>query len=53
MLSVVDFKQLVQNAPLFAADLVVLNEKHQVLVGRRVNPPAQGFWFVPVGRVHK
>lgn len=53
MLSKTDFKQLIKNAPLFAVDLVVLNEKNQILVGQRQNAPAQGFWFVPGGRVYK
>lgn len=48
-----DFKQVVQNAPLFAIDLVVLNAKNEVLLGERLNAPAQGFWFVPGGRVFK
>lgn len=53
MLSTDDFKAVVSNAPLFAIDLVVFNAKQQVLVGLRRNPPAQGFWFVPGGRVFK
>lgn len=53
MLSKTDFKQLIKNAPLFAMDLVVLNNNDQILVGQRQNAPAQGFWFVPGGRVYK
>lgn len=53
MLSVDDFILLVKNAPLFSIDLVVLNEKHEMLVGLRKNEPASGFWFVPGGRVYK
>lgn len=52
-LNQLDFRQVVQNAPLFAIDLVVLNEKNQILVGLRKHAPAQGFWFVPGGRVFK
>lgn len=53
MLSFDDFKAVVSNAPLFAIDLVVVNSKQQLLVGLRKNAPAQGFWFVPGGRVYK
>lgn len=48
-----DFRQVVQNAPLFAIDLVILNEQNEILLGLRKNPPAQGYWFVPGGRVFK
>lgn len=53
MLSPEDFKLVVQSAPLFSMDLVVLNEKNQILVGKRKNSPAKGYWFVPGGRVFK
>ncbi|RVT46924.1 NUDIX domain-containing protein [Rheinheimera sediminis] len=53
MLSVEDFKQVVKTAPLFSIDLVVLNEKHEMLVGLRKNEPASDFWFVPGGRTYK
>lgn len=53
MLEQKDFIQLVKNAPLFAIDLVVLNEKNQILLGKRLNAPAKGDWFVPGGRVFK
>lgn len=47
------FGQVVASAPLISIDLVVRNGQGQVLLGRRVNRPAQGFWFVPGGRVRK
>lgn len=53
MLNEQDFKHLIKNAPLFAIDLVVLNEQSQILLGQRKNAPAKGFWFVPGGRVFK
>ena len=53
MLSQSDFKTAVRLLPLVAIDLLVTNEQGQVLVGRRLNPPAQGFWFVPGGRIRK
>lgn len=53
MLSLDNFIHVVENAPLFSIDLVVLNEYQEILVGLRKNPPAQGFWFVPGGRLFK
>lgn len=53
MLNHDEFRQVVQNTPLFAIDLVVLNGKNEILLGLRKNPPAQGYWFVPGGRVFK
>jgi colanic acid biosynthesis protein WcaH len=47
------FATVVANTPLVAIDLVVVNERHEVLLGQRLNRPAQGFWFVPGGRIYK
>lgn len=47
------FKIVVDNAPLFAIDLVVVNESDELLVGKRLNAPAKDWWFVPGGRVFK
>ena len=47
------FQQVVAATPLISIDLIVRNEFGLVLLGRRLNRPAQGFWFVPGGRVRK
>ena len=47
------FKQLVKYGVLFSIDLVVLDDQNRILLGQRTNPPAQGYWFVPGGRVFK
>jgi colanic acid biosynthesis protein WcaH len=47
------FHTIVENAPLFAIDLVVENEDGEILLGQRINPPARNWWFVPGGRVFK
>lgn len=52
-LSIDLFKNIVANTPLISIDLIVKNDKGQVLLGQRQNRPAQGFWFVPGGRVRK
>lgn len=47
------FKTVIQSTPLISIDLVVRNEKNEVLLGKRLNAPAKGFWFVPGGRIQK
>jgi colanic acid biosynthesis protein WcaH len=47
------FRTIVASTPLVAIDFVVRNSQGQLLVGRRLNRPAQGYWFVPGGRVLK
>ena len=47
------FKSVVANTPLISVDLIVRNPQGQILLGLRVNRPAQGYWFVPGGRVRK
>ncbi len=49
-----DFFHVVQHAPLVSIDLIVTRHGGQeVLLGKRRNPPAQGWWFVPGGRIRK
>ena len=52
-LNELEFLKVIELAPLFSIDLIVLNEYSEVLVGKRTNPPAKGWWFVPGGRVCK
>lgn len=47
------FESVVASTPLISIDLLVKNEQGQYLLGLRTNRPAQGFWFVPGGRVQK
>lgn len=47
------FLEIIDATPLVSIDLVVRNERGQVLLGKRVNRPAQNFWFVPGGRIRK
>ena len=47
------FKTIVDATPLVSIDLLVRDSDHQILVGRRINRPAQGYWFVPGGRIRK
>jgi colanic acid biosynthesis protein WcaH len=53
LLSDQDFLGLINVAPLIAIDLIVRKASGEVLLGKRKNKPAQGFWFVPGGRVLK
>lgn len=47
------FKIVVESTPLVSIDLVVRNKQGNVLLGERTNRPAQGYWFVPGGRILK
>ncbi len=47
------FRGVVASTPLVSIDLVVQNEQGELLLGHRLNRPAQGFWFVPGGRIQK
>ncbi|MEZ8257963.1 GDP-mannose mannosyl hydrolase [Vibrio cyclitrophicus] len=47
------FKTVVEFTPLVSIDLVVKSSNGQVLLGERTNRPAQGYWFVPGGRILK
>ena len=48
-----DFLHIVDATPLVAIDLIIRNESGAVLLGKRLNRPAQGCWFVPGGRIRK
>ncbi len=47
------FLKVIDAAPLVTIDLIIRNPKSDVLLGKRLNRPAQGFWFVPGGRIRK
>jgi colanic acid biosynthesis protein WcaH len=47
------FKTIIDTAPLVTINLLVPNFQGQILVGKRVNRRAQGFWFVLGGRILK
>lgn len=46
-------RTVIESTPLVSIDLVIRNREGRVLLGRRLNRPAQGFWFVPGGRIQK
>jgi colanic acid biosynthesis protein WcaH len=47
------FLQVIEAAPLVSIDLVIRDSEGRILMGRRLNKPAQGKWFVPGGRILK
>lgn len=47
------FTTVLDSTPLVSVDLVVENTEGKVLLGERKNRPAQGYWFVPGGRIFK
>lgn len=52
-LSLSDFKQTVRCTPLISIDLIVKSPDDTILLGKRINEPAKGYYFVPGGRVYK
>lgn len=52
MLDTQTFLTVVEHAPLVSIDLVVCCGQ-QILMGKRINQPAAGYWFVPGGRIYK
>lgn len=48
-----EFQEVLERTPLISIDLIIQDNFGRVLLGRRLNRPAQGFWFVPGGRVRK
>lgn len=53
MLPLEIFKTVIESSPLVSIDLIVRNSEGQVLLGKRTNRPAKGYWFVPGGRILK
>lgn len=53
MLKIETFLKTIDATPLVAIDLIIPNREGAYLLGHRVNKPAQGFWFVPGGRIRK
>lgn len=47
------FLQVISSTPLISIDLIIENSAGEILLGKRLNRPAQGFWFVPGGRINK
>lgn len=48
-----EFQRVLSSTPLVSIDLVITNGNGEVLLGKRNNRPAQGYWFVPGGRIQK
>ena len=45
--------KIIEATPLVSIDLVIRNPSNKVLLGKRNNRPAMGYWFVPGGRIFK
>lgn len=53
MISDKQFLHIIDNTPLVSIDLIIEDIQGKVLLGKRINRPAQGYWFVPGGRIRK
>lgn len=47
------FKTVIASTPLISIDFIIRDSEGRVLLGKRLNRPAQGYWFVPGGRILK
>lgn len=47
------FSTVIKSTPLVSIDLIIENGQGEFLFGYRNNRPAQGYWFVPGGRILK
>jgi len=47
------FECIIKNTPLISIDLIVKNKEGKILLGKRKNRPAKGYYFVPGGRIFK
>ena len=47
------WRTCVDSIPIFGIDMIIFSRKYGVLMGRRINNPAKGKFFVPGGRVYK
>ena len=52
MLSNKQFQDIIKLTPLIAIDLIIIH-KNKILLGKRKNQPAKGFFFIPGGRILK
>jgi len=52
MLDDITFKTIIDSAPLISID-ILLKKDNKFLLGRRVNKPAQGYFFSTGGRINK
>lgn len=53
LLSDETFLNIIKNTPLVSIDILVKNNKNEILLGMRTNEPAKGFYFTPGGRIKK
>jgi colanic acid biosynthesis protein WcaH len=47
------FRAAVESLPLVSIDLCLIDTQQRILLGKRLNRPAQGWWFTPGGRIRK
>ena len=47
------FSSIIEHTPLVSIDLIIKDKNDEVLLGKRSNEPAKGYWFVPGGRIFK
>ena len=46
------YQEIQKSIPIPCVDLIILNDKEEILLARRANNPAKGEWWFPGGRIH-
>ena len=47
-----EYSKIIKQTPLVSIDVCILKGRN-ILLGKRINPPAKDFFFVPGGRIFK
>ncbi len=53
MLNAEDYAHYRDTMPVVSVDMIIFNSEGKALLGKRLNEPARGTWFVPGGRLWK
>ena len=53
MIPIEQFKTVMDNTPLITIDFICKDKSEKILLGKRVNKPAHGYYFTPGGRIFK
>ena len=48
-----EYVDIIRQTQIVSADLIIFNQRGEILLGKRNNSPAKNTWFVPGGRVRK
>lgn len=47
------YRTIIQTMPIPTVDILFFNTKGQILLGKRINEPLAGVYYIPGGRIHR